>query len=153
MKSILLITFTGLLLLIIVGCGGGLEQTTPSSSAPPPTLSEQPDMVTYHKYFSELGIGKMPAEIKDPVADLQKNVSVFTAGDLICLYGTITQKCQPRSKVYNVSTGKVVKEGGLPQPMDGGFAGWEPIDIPAGQYEYKVYVGDILVGVFPFEVR
>jgi hypothetical protein len=125
----------------------------PAPSTPSTGLSEQPDKATYQKYFSELGIGKMPAEVKNPPFDLQKNVSVFTAGDQICLYGTLTQECQIRNAIYDVNAQKVVKTGGLPKPMTGGFAGWEPVDLPAGKYEYKVYVGDALVGVFPFEVR
>jgi hypothetical protein len=125
----------------------------PAPSTPSTGLSEQPDKATYQKYFSELGIGKMPAEVKNPPFDLQKNVSVFTTGDQICLYGTLTQECQIRNAIYDVSAKKVVKTGGLPKPMTGGFAGWEPVDLPAGKYEYKVYVGDALVGVFPFEVR
>jgi len=123
------------------------------TSVPSVVLSEQPDRATFQKYFSELGIGKMPAEVKNPPFDLQKNVNVFTAGDQLCLYGTIIQECQIRNAIYDVNAQKVVKTGGLPKPMTGGFAGWEPVDLPAGKYECKVYVGDALVGVFPFEVR
>lgn len=132
--------------------------SAPSEQLPQPpavasTLSEQPDTATYQKYFSELGVGKMPAEVKNPPMDLQKNVTVFTAGDQICLYGTLILESQIRSAIYDVGSKKVIKEGGLPKPMTGGFAGWEPLNIPAGKYEYKVYVGDVLVGVFSFEVR
>ncbi len=118
-----------------------------------PTLSEQPDIATLQKYFKELGLGKVLPEVKDFPTDLEKNATVFTAGDQICLYGEIILECQLRSAVYDVDTGKIVSEGGLPRPMIGGFAGWEPLTIPVGKYEYKVYVDDILVGVFPFEVR
>jgi hypothetical protein len=48
---------------------------------------------------------------------------------------------------------KVIEEGGLPKPMTGGFARWKPLTISVGTYEYKVYVTDVLVAVFPFEVR
>jgi hypothetical protein len=129
------------------------EKTSPTPPAVTSTLSEQPDRATFQKYFSDLGIGKMPEEVKDPPVDLQKNVSVFTAGDQICLYGTVILECQIRSAVYDVSAKKVVREGGLPQAIEGGFAGWEPVDLPVGKYEYKVYVGDVLVGVYPFEVQ
>jgi hypothetical protein len=125
----------------------------PALSAPSSGLSEQSDVAVFQKYFSELGIGKMPTEVKNPPLDLKKNVNVFSAGDQICLYGTLIQECQIRNAIYDVAAQKVVRAGGLPKPMIGGFAGWEPIDLPAGKYEYKVYVGDALVGVFPFEVR
>jgi len=129
------------------------EKASPTPPAATSTLSEEPDRATFQKYFSDLGIGKMPDEVKNPPVDLQKNVSVFTAGDQICLYGTVILECQIRSAVYDVGAKKVVREGGLPQPVEGGFAGWEPVDLPVGKYEYKIYVGDALVGVFPFEVR
>jgi hypothetical protein len=128
------------------------EKASPTPPAATSTLSEQPDSATFQKYFSDLGIGKMPEEVKDPPVDLQKNVSVFTAGDQICLYGTVILECMIRSAVYDVSAKKVVREGGLPQAIEGGFAGWEPVDLPVGKYEYKIYVGDVLVGVYPFEV-
>ena len=128
------------------------EKASPAPPVVTSTLSEQPDSATFQKYFSELGIGKMPEEVKDPPVNLQKNVSVFTAGDQICLYGTVILECMIRSAVYDVSAKRVVREGGLPQAIEGGFAGWEPVDLPVGKYEYKVYAGDVLVGVYPFEV-
>jgi len=110
-------------------------------------------MATYNKYFSDLGIGRMPpGENVSPLA-LEKNVTVFKTTDQICLYGNIILECQLRSTMYDTATGKVAEEGGLPKPMKGGFAGWEPMPVPVGKYEYKVYIGDILVGIFPFEVR
>jgi hypothetical protein len=128
------------------------SQTPATTTAPSVTLSEQPDKVTFQKYFSEMGLGKIPTDGKFP-QDLQRNATVFTAGDQICLYGNIILECQTRDAVYDVLAKKVIQEGGLPKPMTGGFAGWEPLTIPVGTYEYKVYVTDILVAVFPFEVR
>lgn len=149
-------------------CGGNDDTGSPSvqqtglpdlSSLPSPlpsvtpALSEQPDMAAFQKYFKELGLGKVPPGVKDLPTELQKNATVFAAGDQICLYGEIILECQIRNTVYDVATGKIVNEGGLPRPMTGGFAGWEPLSIPVGKYEYKVYVEDVLVAVFPFEVR
>jgi hypothetical protein len=169
MKSLLLLTVAVLLLLVISACGGGSEKSVVPTSSPPSTttpsqtvspsltpsstLSEQPDMATYNKYLSDLGIGRMPpGETQDP-RKLEKNVTVFATTDQICLYGNIIMECQLRDVIYDTATGKVMHEGGLPKPMKGGFAGWAPMPVPAGKYEYKVYVGDILVGIFPFEVR
>lgn len=99
-----------------------------------------------------MGLCRVPADAKSP-ADMQKNVTVFTAGDNMGIYATAIQEVQTRETIYDVQAKRVVKEGGLPRPVKGSFAGWEPLAIPAGKYEYKVYVGDVLVAVFPFEVR
>jgi len=77
------------------------------------------------------------------------------------LYGNIIKECpQPRYAIYDVLAKKVIKEGGLsfpPPPTKSGFAvGFVSVDTleaPIGKYEYKVYVSDVLVAVFPFEVR
>jgi len=117
-----------------------------------PPLSEQPDKTAFNKYFSDMGLGRLPAGGQLPT-DLQKNVTTFATGDQISLYGNIIEECQVRTAIYDVQAKKVVKEGGLPKPMKGGFAGAEPLDIPTGKYEFKVYVGSALVAIFPFEVR
>lgn len=174
MKKLLLVIIALLLFVGLTACGGTKEANTttspsatvtqtvtatvtqtspPTSAAPTATLSEQPDMATYHKYFSDLGIGRMPAGENVSPLELEKNVTVFKTTDQICLYGTIILECQLRSTMYDTAAGKVVEEGGLPKPMTGGFAGWEPMPVPAGKYEYKVYVGDVIVAIFPFEVQ
>jgi hypothetical protein len=128
--------------------------TSPAVSVAPATiLSEQPDMAAYHKYFSDLGIGRMPPGENVSPLELEKNVTVFKTTDQICCYGTIILECQLTSTMYDTVAGKVVEEGGLPKPMTGGFAGWEPMPVPAGKYEYKIYVSGALVAIFPFEVQ
>ena len=122
--------------------------TTPAS-----TLSEQPDKAIFNKYFSNMGLGKIPPGGQLPI-DLQQNATVFTQGDQISLYFSVIQEVQVRTAIYDVVAKKVVKEGGLPGSLTPkNYAGAEPLTIPAGTYEYKVYTGDVLVAVFPFEVR
>jgi len=136
--------------LVAVGCA---KAPSPSEQPEAPALSEQPDKAIFNRYFSEMGLGRLPLGGKFPM-DLQRNVAIFAPGDQISLYGTIIEECQPRYKIYDVQAKQVVREGGMPQPlMKGGFAGAESLDIPAGKYEYKVYVGDALAAVFPFEVK
>jgi hypothetical protein len=124
-----------------------------STTAPNSTLSEQPDKATFNKYFSNMGLGKIPPGGQLPL-DLQQNATVFTQGDQISLYFSVIQEVQVRTAIYDVETKKVVKEGGLPGSLaPKNYAGAEPLTIPAGTYEYKVYTADVLVAVFPFEVR
>lgn len=117
-----------------------------------PSSSEQPDEATFIKYFSELGLGKVPSGAQFPTG-FEKNATVFTSGDQIGLYGNTLIECSPRNIIYDTQAQKTVREGGFPKPMEGGFAGAEALDLPTGKYEYKVYVDDTLVAVFPFEVK
>ena len=117
------------------------------------TLSEQPDKATYQKYFSDMGLGKIPSGGQLPL-DLQQNATLFTQGDQIGVYLSVIQEVQVRTAIYDIEAKKVVKEGGFPKSLTpSNYAGAEPLTIPAGKYEYKIYVGDVLVAVFPFEVR
>jgi hypothetical protein len=106
-----------------------------------------------------MGLGKLPVggELSQ---DLQLNVTVFAAGEQMALWGNIIKECQqPRYAIYDVQAKKVIKEGGLSFPTikpgfdAAGFISVDTFDLPVGNYEYKVYVADVLVGVFPFEVR
>jgi hypothetical protein len=78
----------------------------------------------------------------------------------MALWGNIIKDCPPsKYAIYDVKSGKVVKEGGLTLPtiqpgyQGTGFVSIETLSLPAGNYEYKVYVGSVLVAVFPFEVK
>jgi hypothetical protein len=130
---------------------------TAVSSVPPAmpvsTISDEPDQATFQKYFSEMGLGRLPADAKSP-QELQRNVTGFTAGEQLTLYGTVIQKVQISSKYYDMATKESFNAPAPPTPLEvGGFASSSMFNLPIGKYEYKVYVGDVLVAVFPFEVR
>jgi hypothetical protein len=134
-------------------------ESAPPVTTPVSTLSEQPDQATFSKYFKDMGLGRLTGggEVSQ---DLQFNVTVFCVGDQMVLYGNIIKECpQPRYEIYYVQADKVVKGGGLSFPTvrsgfdAAGFISVDTLDLPVGKYEYKVNVGDTLVGVFPFEVR
>jgi hypothetical protein len=134
---------------------------TPTATTPVASLSEQPDKATYDNYFlnqpAPMGIGKLTDTVPQ---ELQQNVTVFAIGDQIVLYVNIIKECQqPRYAIYDVRAMKVIKEGALSfPPMKSGFdavgfVSIDTLDIPVGKYEYKVYISDVFVAVFPFEVR
>ncbi len=114
-------------------------------------LSEQPETTAFRKYFTELGIGKLPEGGKLPL-DLQKNASIFAPGEKLLLYGSAIQDITISSLYYNLVTKEKVDGDQIAQKA-GGFASGGPLSLPAGKYEYKVYIDQALVGVFPFEVR
>ncbi len=133
--------------------GASPSSGAPSASeAPPRLLSEQPDRATFQKYFSEMGIGRLPAGGKLPF-DLQRNVTVFASGDDLQLFGTVLQAVDVSARYFNVDTRQVSDWGRTIRLTPGGFAGGGALGVPPGRYELKVYVGDALVGVFPLEVR
>ncbi len=108
---------------------------------------------TFQKYFSEMGLGRLPADAKSP-QELQRNVATFTAGDPLTLYGTAIQEVQVSAQYYNVATKQSADASAPPMPLKvGGFASSSILTLPVGKYEYKVYVANVLVAVFPFEVR
>ena len=119
-----------------------------------PEIFEQPDEATFKEYFSDMGLGKMPAGGKLP-QDLQRNANIFVLGDKICIYCTVIQEVQISTLIYDLGSKKPVgKKQAYPKPLSKGrFAGCSPADLSAGKYEYKIYVGDVLIAIFPFEVR
>jgi hypothetical protein len=126
---------------------------TPTATTPGITLSELPDKATFQKYFSEMGLGKCPANAKGP-QDIQRNVTTFTAGDYFTLYGTVIQEVQVSAQYYDVVTKQSADAGAPPTALKvGGFASSSSLTLPVSKYEYKVYVANLLVAVFPFEVR
>ena len=149
------IAMAALLVLVLSACGGGSNNDTgsvPPATTPVSTLSEEPDQATFSIYFKDMGLGKLPAGGKLP-QDLQQNVTIFSSGDLISLYGTVIQEVQISARCYSVATKQSVDAGAPPAPLKvGGFGGSSTLNLLAGKYEYKVYVGDVLVAVFPFEV-
>lgn len=117
-------------------------------------LSEQPDTGTFRKYFSDMGLGELPAGGELPY-DIERSVRVFAPGGQICLYGTVVQGVQIFTAIYDVEAKEFVGEKqGFPSPLEvGGFTGCTTLNIPVGKYEIKVYADDVLIAVIPFEVR
>lgn len=117
-------------------------------------ISELPDEETFKIYFTDMGLGNLPTGGQLPM-DLKENVDVFNRGEQICLYGTIVKEVTVATAIYKPATKTfVIEKMSYPRSLtEGGFAGCGTLDIPAGKYEYKAYVGDALVALFPFEVR
>ena len=119
-------------------------------------LSEKPDEAVFKEYFSELGLGKLP-ENGALLVDLKKGDSVFVSNgkDQLVIYGSLLKDTKLSNAIYDINARKNIRDKAeFPMVMKkGGFAGSEPVTIPAGKYEYKIWIGDKLVGVFPFEVK
>ncbi|MHB1346692.1 MAG: hypothetical protein ACYCXK_04280 [Candidatus Humimicrobiaceae bacterium] len=119
-------------------------------------LSQQPDETAFKDYFGELGLGKLPSGGNLP-ADLKKDDNIFISYGLdhLVIYGYLLKDAKLSNAVYDIISEKNLREKAeFPVLVrKGGFAGSEPVNLPPGLYEYKIWIGDSLVGVFPFEVK
>jgi hypothetical protein len=118
-------------------------------------ISEQSNEETFNEYFTDIGLGILPPGGELPM-DLHQNVEVFSrGGGQLCLYGTLTKDSSVATAIYDSAKKKYVAEKtAYPKTLEkGGFAGCSPVDMAAGKYEYKVYIGDTLVALLPFEVQ
>lgn len=153
-----------LLLVIIVGGGYFLfvkNNQKPAENALPSTnqesLSEQPNQAKFNEYFSKANLGKLPPGTEfNPFKVVP--TQVFSAGDQFCtsleirkiiklgslsvaLYDTVKKEYFSQKSVFPVEL------------KTGGSVGCQNLDYPVGQYEYKIYVDDVLAIVLPFEVK
>lgn len=151
-----------LIALIAAGCSQNPPEKAESkpppaaaATAPPPAgpvLSENPDKETFAQYFKELYLAKLPEGKTLPFVD---RTTTFTTKDTFCIGGTIIKDVQLTVKYYDTAAKKLVEAGGAPPSTlkPGGFVGSSSMPVPAGKWELKVYVGDKLVAVLPFEVK
>jgi hypothetical protein len=119
-------------------------------------LSEQPDEAVFKEYFTELGLGKLPSDGILP-ADLKKNDNVFISNgvDRLVIYGTLLKDAKLTNAIYDTRGKNNIRQKNEFAMVikKGGFAEIEPVNLHAGSFEYKIWVGDKLAGVFPFEVK
>ena len=105
-----------------------------------------------------------------PPSNLEQNVSVFHAGENILIYGHASKASSIIAVCSQVGAAGYTKitywgsepfGGDSPTPPPGAIVvGYTPPDfvlptylkLTPGQYEMKVFTGDSLVAVFPFEV-
>ncbi len=122
-------------------------------------LSEQPNTQVLDEYFSDFYLGKLPAGVGADPLHVPTRTSVFTAGvDQFCAVFT-TKKEIPAgtlgTAIYDVNAKRNVGDRNV-SPMKwaaSSYMGSEPLQVPVGRYEYKVYIGDVLVVNIPFEVK
>lgn len=126
----------------------------PPTPTPRPVLSEEPDEATFREYFSDLSLGVLA-----PGAKLGEvfptPTTTFSVWDSQCLEGNIVKELTIATATYNVDTQEYAGPKAVyPGPLQtGGLTFCGSLNLPPGNYELKVYVGDILVAVLPFEVR
>jgi hypothetical protein len=119
-------------------------------------LSEQPDIDTFKEYFRELGLGKLPENGQLPF-DLKKDDNIFVSNgeNQLVIYGELLKDAKLSNAIYDLNAKNNIRDKAESPILikKGGFVISEPVKIPPGKYEYKIWIGDKLVGVFPFEVK
>ena len=147
------------------------DETTTTSAETQSTeqLSEQPDKAKYDEYFTDFYLGKLPLGTQfGPYLggkqfspdNMPVKTGVFIASeDEFCGVATLKKDIPQGSlyiSVYDAGAKKdAITKAPFPQGLSAGDFGWadDPINFPAGKYEYKLYVDDTLVVVISFEVR
>ncbi|MDD4333194.1 MAG: hypothetical protein PHT51_03720 [Patescibacteria group bacterium] len=121
-------------------------------------LSEQPNKDKYDEFFSEVYIAKLPVGAEFNPWKIEKT-KIFAAGEQFCTSMNIKKQIPADSlstAIYDVNAKQDIKPrmGTFPQALGpGNSTGCEPVIETGGKYEYKIYLGDIVVAVIPFEVK
>jgi len=110
-----LIVFTIIFMITILSFIGCKKEAFPTEEATPTEeettaekteieisieISEQPDGKAFKEYFSDIGLGKLPAGGEFP-NDIQQNINIFSPDDQICLYGTIIKEVTISTAIFD----------------------------------------------------
>lgn len=138
------------------------SQSLPAATA----LSEQPDQAVFNEYFSDVYLEKLPAGTSfSPGATVKTSIFNLSTGDKFCISVDALKKISssmfgeavydPNAKSYVIPK----RATGGPGFQAGNNLGCEELLIGqnqylrAGNYEYKLYVNNILAAVLPFQVQ
>ncbi len=137
------------------------NQSSPAAT----TLSEQPNQAVFNEYFSDVSLMKLPAGAAvSPASVIKTSIFNFSAGDKFCV-SFDALKAIPVSSyaeaIYNTNskTYAIKRQNGHVALQAGGNMGCEDLligpnsYIQSGNYEYKLYVNNILTAVLPFRVQ
>jgi len=135
--------------------------TTETEKAESVQLSEEPNTAKFKEYFSDLYLAKPPPGVEIPASFEAIKTTTFSPSDRLCILGSankIIATGAMATAIYDVTNKKYVKEKSPlnitgPVPTGSFTEECKPITFPAGKYERKIYINDVLVAVLPFLVR
>ncbi len=117
-------------------------------------IDDQPDEITFGQYFSEFYLTRTEPYPRFEEGEKLEPTNIFKPDDWFCLYGTSTKEVGFFIIVLNAETKENIPGHDIRYPPKlGKFAVGGSLDLPIGSYELRVYVEDILVKVFPLEVK
>ncbi len=150
---------------------GGFHTNAPSANQPPAStssstpekltaaLSEQPNAAKFSEYFSQFELEKLPAGKRASSSSVPVKTAVFTSGEQLCTNAMVVNKTIPKgsfaSAIYDVGAMKDIQpKRTSPYALSPGVNfGCRALNLSAGKYEYKAYIGDVLVVVSPFAIK
>ncbi len=129
------------------------------TSSPKPQASEIPNTLKFNEYFSDFYLGKMDIGKIIGTDGFPTKTSTFTKGvDLFCTMMSVKKTIAAQhiaNAIYDVTAKIYVKpKTFFPAALAaGGNGGCDNLDQTPGKYESRIYIDDVLVAVFPFEVK
>ena len=116
--------------------------------------NEKPDEEVLKIYFSNIEIGKVTNKSNKQNNLIKKNNDIFP-NEQLCLYGTVVQENILFCLILDLRTGYFInKILSSSNPLKkGDFIIYTPVDLPAGKYEYRLYVQSILIKTFSFDIK
>jgi hypothetical protein len=120
-------------------------------------LSEEPNETKFDEYLTKAWLGKIPAGQQFDPSKIVKAKSFITS-DQLCTSIDIKKDInagQLSTAFYDrVNNDYIQQKSAFPQSLKAGnTTGCMGITFPAGKYEEKIYIDDILVAVLPFEIH
>jgi len=153
-KIILLIV-----IVILIAIGGYFFMTNRTGNIKTSVSSVQIDTLKYDEYFRSIYLGKIANGQEVGYGAVPEITGVFTKGkDQYCTIVEVKKEIPQgtyASAIYDVNSKTYFKQKTAFQGVFdlGTNAGCGSIPVPAGKYEYRSYLDDVLIFVFPFEVR
>jgi len=123
----------------------------------PGPLSEQSDKEKFNEYFNKISSAKLPFVEKPNISDLTPTNS-FTTADLFCVTANMKKTVLSDKLSYAIydkdaNEYKKPKDSFRVDLLIGDNLNCEVLEsFRVGEYEYKLYIEDVLVAVLPFRV-
>lgn len=156
--SVYQITFYGTAKTFAKSCTPSIQATVKSIALLSPP-SEKADAKKFSEYFQGFRFGKLAIGKKVGPKSVPVKTNVFTGKDQFCIVADFKRDIPAdvlATAVYSIETAQntieksmfteVTKAGNM-MSCNG------PSPFPPGRYEMKIYLDDVLAGVFPFTVK
>ncbi|NTV36564.1 MAG: hypothetical protein HGA53_06380 [Anaerolineaceae bacterium] len=156
-KLIFLVLLITIFAMVLTACGGGateepkLPTATYVRDTPVPVVV---DDALFKEYFTEFGLGQLPAGAKAPDG-IEKDKTEFTLGQDLCFYSVNVKQTKISYEIFDETTKNSVspKTIYLNPLVVGNNGDCVNIDVGAGNFEFRVYVKSVVAKVIKFTVK